>query len=130
MNKGFKRWLCEKAGYIYFKSCSECPVLNERANNHTCYDNCYCDIDDSEDNNLYLKILIKALWKINRDYLIHKNDYCITYDVDKGHIKYNLFYDIDPSVTKKIKEYKIKNHNNSETEALKAALMYIYNEVK
>jgi hypothetical protein len=93
MKEEFKKWLCEKAGYNYNAWGKPCPY----------------DIHD-------IKILIKAMWAINRE---TRDDY-----IRYGPTGFSrCYYDVeDMGMTR----FDIKDHNNSEQQALEAALKYIW----
>lgn len=97
----FNKWVAEKAGVKYHDK----PYF-------------VWDSDKSQieypPTEITLEILIKAMWAINR-----RGYWCVEMFKDAiGICNKEPGYD-------DIKEFKYKDHNNSEMEALKAALEYI-----
>ena len=101
MKEGFKRWLCEKAGY------------------GTGFTN------DVEWKNKGLEILIKAMWAINREAYTagNKERYFIIQKLGGFVVNYGL-------KTNGFIEKQFDFCDNFEQEALMAALKYIYEQKK
>ena len=106
MTEDFKEWLCKKAGY-----------LPENLNGTITYD----------DKELVLAILIKAMWVINKARSKDNDNYCIQDNT--------YHYNTSPCFcvlkgTKLVSSFYLYIHNDSEQDALTAALEYIYKEEK
>ena len=104
MTEDFKKWLCDLAGIKYW------TVIDRYGN--------------SWEENISLEILIKAMWTINRQegskYKIRLEDiYCFT-----------VTNEWSDSVAVTDVDFYFKDYNNSEQEALTAALEYIFKETK
>lgn len=109
MTDDFKKWLCELAGIEYNYFFESFPDKNKAW------------------GGFELIILVKAMWAINRAYSRREGEYCIK---DNTHFR-NItpcFSIVHDYIDLEENSIYLQDHNNSEQEALTAALEYIYEQ--
>jgi len=113
MKTEFKKFLCELAGVKY----EQCKYPHS-----LCYDCNICEADEGM-TKVTLEILIKAMFAINRDiekgyFVTFVNGECVA--IYRNTCGMNFMKKLFP----------FSDHNNSEQEALTAALQYIFDNKK
>jgi hypothetical protein len=114
MKEEHKKRLCELAGEYYE---SKCSYYNK--NDIYCSEECDDPFFRCDGTEITLEILIKAMWAINRR-AVKESGFCICSSTGGDFYVYYGKY--------QRAAYPRKDHNNSELEALTAALTYIYQQ--
>ena len=127
MKEEHKKRLCELAGFVYYGKCPEyedCVYMHcngdcakfGKTENGELFHYWYCDSPQ-----ITIEILIKAMWAINREY----NNLHIT--MNANFIMASWHEDSDGEW---YEQFWYNEYNNSEQQALEAALIYILEQEK